>query len=154
MMICLTRFGEISPLRHNFKRLWQILSFYYIFGKILNILCANFLCYKWSNIFFKNLAIWSHWWWYYYWCHHSSWVRYCSSVLGGPSSKVSLVLLHGMTYISKMVFGFFWIWTIYPCETLCRVHFTHCNGKYQCMAALQFFWIGFHRAKKYVMCMK
>ena len=53
----MTRFGEISPLRHNFKKFLTFLSKYLVFWQnceptLANIshLLGNFLCSKWPNI--------------------------------------------------------------------------------------------------------
>ena len=76
----MTRLGEISPLRHNFKsllknfkRLWLFLKVYLVFGEIVNLLWWIFLCF-WANFIVYNGQIlikiikpsghigwWGHW---------------------------------------------------------------------------------------------
>ena len=43
-----TRLGQISPLCQSYQSLC-IFTRYLIFGKTLNLLCANFHCCKWPN---------------------------------------------------------------------------------------------------------
>ena len=62
----MTRFGEISPLWQNFTSLWQILTIYFIFGKMLSLLWKTWniigLIFIVANgkILNNNLTIWSH----------------------------------------------------------------------------------------------
>ena len=61
-----TRFGEISSLWQNFTSFWQILTVYFLFGKILSLLWK--IWYTVGLIFIvanakilkNNLIIWSH----------------------------------------------------------------------------------------------
>ena len=43
MRSSVTRFGEISPLWHNFKSLWLFLRVNFVLGKILNLIGQIFM---------------------------------------------------------------------------------------------------------------
>ena len=61
-----TRFGKILPLWQKFKSLWQFLTAYFLFGKVLNLLWQ--ICEIVGLIFIfangqmlkNNLTLWSH----------------------------------------------------------------------------------------------
>ena len=64
----MTRFWKLSPIWHNFKRLWTFLKLYFVFCKKLNMLLQVFVTafgQSFTVVIGKrlknNLAIWSHW---------------------------------------------------------------------------------------------
>ena len=68
LSFCVTRFGEISPLWHNVKKLWPFWKSSFCIWKDLELTLANFICFgaifqfcKCTNIKKNNRAIWSHW---------------------------------------------------------------------------------------------
>ena len=55
--ISITRFGEISPIWHNFKTLWLFWKCPFRMCQNFDLIWANFYCQNLKNI----LATWSHW---------------------------------------------------------------------------------------------
>ena len=64
--VSVTRFGEVLPPWQNFTSLWQNLTVYFLFGKLLSLLCKIWyiigliLIVANGQILKNNLTIWSH----------------------------------------------------------------------------------------------